>query len=199
MSFIKRNSWYLCWIWEFRLIRLKTGENRSQNLVQKSIQTKTGLRMRLKPVLSVQTALIRPFPGFSPLDPLRRPHLKAARPCSPSTRETTSLVRLARGKNAAACAAIWLRQLPPGAKSGAQGIEPTIWRRCCPTVLVAPAACGGIMQYRFVPAERKFLKKQGVPAEASTTTNITITQPTCRRPTDGSGTGLTSKHVPVDG
>ena len=41
-------------------------------------------------------------------------------------RETTSLVRLARAKNAAARAAIWLRQLPPSAKSGARGIEPTI-------------------------------------------------------------------------
>ena len=41
-------------------------------------------------------------------------------------RETTSLVRLARGKNAAARAAIWLRQLPPSAKSVAQGIQQAI-------------------------------------------------------------------------
>ena len=67
-------------------------------------------------------------------------------------RETTSLVRLARGKKAAACAVHLLRQLPPGAKSGAQGIKPTIlplyspWGETLyPIVLVAPARAGGIM------------------------------------------------------
>ena len=30
-----------------------------------------------------------------------------------------------------------------------------------PTVLVAPAVAGGIMQYRFVTPERKFKKKRG--------------------------------------
>ena len=84
MSFIEKNSWHLCSIWEFHLIRPKTGENWSQNLVQTSIQIKTRLRMRLRPVLSVQTAPIGPFPGFPPPDPLGQPHLKAARPCSTS-------------------------------------------------------------------------------------------------------------------
>ena len=85
MSFMKKNSWHLCWIWVFHFIRPKTGENLSQNLVQKSIQHKNRLRMRLRPVLSVQTGPIGPFPAFLPPDPLRRPHLKAARPCSTST------------------------------------------------------------------------------------------------------------------
>ena len=66
----------------FHFIRPKTGENLSHNLVQKSIQHKIRLRMRLRPVLSVQTGPIGPFPAFPPPDPLRRPHLKAARPCS---------------------------------------------------------------------------------------------------------------------
>ena len=82
---MKKNSWHLCWIWVFHFIRPKTGENLSQNLVQKSIQHKNRLRMRLRPVLSVQTGPIGPFPAFPPPDPLRRPHLKAARPCSTST------------------------------------------------------------------------------------------------------------------
>ena len=81
---MKKNSWHLCWIWVFHFIRPKTGENLSQNLVQKSIQHKNRLRMRLRPVLSVQTGPIGPFPAFLPPDPLRRPHLKAARPCSTS-------------------------------------------------------------------------------------------------------------------
>ena len=42
-------------------------------------------------------------------------------------------------------------------------------------------------------------QKKGVPAEASTTTNITNTQPTCRRPMSGSKTGRTSKHVRLVG
>ena len=81
-------------------------------------------------------------------------------------REATSLVRLARAKNAAASAAIGLRQLPPGAKSGAKGIEPTIYVRQCswgqmryPTVLVMLDVLCGSMSYKIVPPERNFFKK----------------------------------------
>ena len=40
--------------------------------------------MTLRRVLSVQIGPLGPFPAFPPPDPLRRPHVKAARPCSTS-------------------------------------------------------------------------------------------------------------------
>ena len=59
------------------LVSIARGSTSSEG----SASIKTRLRMRLRPVQSVQTTPIGPSPAFPPPDPLRRPHLKAARPC----------------------------------------------------------------------------------------------------------------------